>query len=180
MFIFDGITRTITLSNGLNVVNTSDLYSRWKDWVLLSDNAKYLKAFNTSGGEPTSAGNRAPSYFFLTNGWRLVTHGDGLQITVDKNLYSDDGQSPYVIIGGDSIESINSDIPVIEINSQGSTIVSTGQPCNLTAELDTNSLQASINSNHLTTEIDKSLEAYISNNHVTASIDKQLEANISC
>ena len=113
MYSFDGATRLITLDSGVTSVSVKDIYSRWKDWVI-AGNANYPKAFIPVGGDDLGGGLVVPSYFFLTNGWRIKTHGDGTQITVSLNLYEKEGQSPFIIQEGDSVANQLSNIPGIE------------------------------------------------------------------
>jgi len=47
-------------------VDMKTIYSRWKDWVKLSTNARYNQAMSVVGGEGTMA-----SYFTLLDGWRI-------------------------------------------------------------------------------------------------------------
>lgn len=83
---------------------------RFFQTVLESDNSKWLAAFRSFGGDPTTINQNAPSYFFLINNWRVIV--DSLNIVFDNNLYSDDYESPFVNINS-SILSKNSDIPNI-------------------------------------------------------------------
>lgn len=72
-YVFDGDNRLIVLTPGTTVLNVLDLYSRWKDWVQLSDNSKYLQAFQPVGGDPINpiVGSSIPGYLYLQNGWRV-------------------------------------------------------------------------------------------------------------
>ena len=90
---FNGTAKTMTINSG-STLNVIELYSDWKSWTLLSDNAKYEQAFRTFGGDPTATGQFAPAYFFLTNGWRVVINN--LSLLVSGNLYTDEGVSPFV------------------------------------------------------------------------------------
>ncbi len=94
MFIFDGQNKLISLNLGVTSFQVIDLYSRWKDWVTIGDNAKFSKAFRTFGGDATTNGQFAPSYFFLTNDWRLFVNDRNLQ--VEGNLYTDEGTTPFI------------------------------------------------------------------------------------
>ena len=73
---FDGANLIITLHAG-GAVHTvdvqNDLYSDWKEWMLLADNRKYPPAFRATGGDELVPGLNAGSYYFLQNqlGWRL-------------------------------------------------------------------------------------------------------------
>lgn len=48
---FDGVARTITVNPGVsNISVKEDIYSAWKEWVLLADNSAFLPAIRTVGG----------------------------------------------------------------------------------------------------------------------------------
>jgi hypothetical protein len=69
--LFDGPNRLIIVASGTLSIDMTSVYSRWKDWVRVSDNSKYLKAFSVVGGEPTVQGQYITPYFFLENGWKI-------------------------------------------------------------------------------------------------------------
>jgi hypothetical protein len=73
--IFDGINLIIKLPTLGGYDAKSEIYSEWKRWVAISDNAKYPKAFDTVGGDPLSPGQSIAPYFFCRNdlGWRVET-----------------------------------------------------------------------------------------------------------
>lgn len=70
---FDGPTKVMTLSTGTITLSVRDIWSRWVDWFLTSDNSKYLPAFLQVGGDDIDegAGTKIPIYAFLLNGWRV-------------------------------------------------------------------------------------------------------------
>jgi hypothetical protein len=88
-----------------------DLYSAWKEWIRYYDNAKWSAAFTTFGGDPTGESQFAPRYFFLTNGWKVYV--ENLSVVVQMNLYSDDGESPFVIQNA-AVTNRASDVPIIK------------------------------------------------------------------
>ena len=48
---FDGVNRLIWINDGVTSLDMQiDVYSDWKEWMLLGDNTKYYSAFNTVGG----------------------------------------------------------------------------------------------------------------------------------
>ncbi|MDY0270209.1 hypothetical protein [Trichloromonas sp.] len=108
---FDPINKLIIVLTGITYIDVGiDLYSNWKEWVLIDDNAKYDAAFFTFGGEPISEFQSTPPYYFLTNGWKVYV--ENMSITVDMNLYSDDGLSPF-IINNASVTNNTSDVPIV-------------------------------------------------------------------
>ena len=99
---FDGPNKIITIVNGETEIDAQrDLYSAWKRWVLIDDNAKYLQAFRTVGGDPMGAGQTVSAYFFLLNGWRVRSWEGDHFLTVDGNLFVDEGGSPFIPTLGD-------------------------------------------------------------------------------
>lgn len=109
---FDGNTKIIQVDSGVTSINVQDVYSRWKDWVLLSDNAKWNKAFRVVGGDPIGATQTAPAYFFLVNGWTIRpddTSGSH-ELEVSLNLYSDPESAPrFTAVSGVTIANKTSD-----------------------------------------------------------------------
>ena len=85
-----------------------EIYSRWSDWLLLSDNLKYLPAFESSGGASAGAGTTDIVYTFLTaNGWLICpkTTESSVRVVITGDLYPDADGSPMfgydeVVAGG--------------------------------------------------------------------------------
>ena len=89
---FDGPTTTITLASGEGEVSALEIYSRWKDWVKLSDNAKYNPAFRVVGGDPLTDTLNAGSYYFLRNdyGWKIKPPEEDIFIQLTGNIFPQD------------------------------------------------------------------------------------------
>jgi len=114
---FDGPNKLITINDDVTYIDVgTDLYSAWKHWWLEDDNSKYAQAFRTFGGDPTNADGTqfAPQYFFLMNGWRVVV--DGTNVTFHTNLYTDEGESPYIIKNNGSVSAAISDAQVVDLS----------------------------------------------------------------
>lgn len=112
---FDGANKLMMLSSGTAELNVSDIYSRWKDWVLLSDNSKYLPAFGPVGGDPIDAGTGTaiPFYDFLLNGWRVRPQEANHTLNVTGAvLLVDGGGDPFVNTLGAYTVRINYQQPV--------------------------------------------------------------------
>lgn len=89
MYTFDGPNKLIILDLGTTSFGVADLYSRWKDWVLLSDNAKYLPAFADSvGGNALGGGSFLGQYFFIQNGWQIRPQEADHTLVVTGNLFA--------------------------------------------------------------------------------------------
>jgi hypothetical protein len=99
---FDGATLTIQLpSTGTFDVET-DLYSAWKQWAILADNAKYPPAFDTTGGDDIGGGQQIAPYFFCRNdsGWRVKAPTANGEVIIQGNLFPRDGESTLFIESG--------------------------------------------------------------------------------
>ena len=68
-----------------------DIYSPWKEWSLLYDNAKFLPAIRTIGGDPAPLGSGlfAGDLYFLLNNWQVEVNEAGK--TGTGILFHDDG-----------------------------------------------------------------------------------------
>lgn len=91
IFNFDGDISRIKCQN-TSSFTMEEIYSRWKDWVLTSDNAKYLQAFRFVGGDPTVGGKSLGVTYFLMNNWRIVPYTGSLDydLNVEGNLFLDE------------------------------------------------------------------------------------------
>lgn len=88
-FSFDGANRIISCDLGVDTFSAAEIYSRWKDWVLLEDNIKFINAFDSSvGGEPIGGGAFVGQYFFLANGWKIRPQEADHTLIVEGNLFS--------------------------------------------------------------------------------------------
>ena len=99
MINFDGDNKVITLAGGVFAVDSQDIYSEWKVWVAQGNNAAYLEAFRTIGGDPLGGGLRAGSYFFIQNnlGWRIKPPEEDINITIIGNLFPEDAGTAFLM-----------------------------------------------------------------------------------
>ena len=87
--VFDGANLHITIPAIGSFDVQENLYSAWKEWIRLSDNAKYPTAFDTTGGDNVGGGQEVAPYFFCRNdlGWRIkMPQADG-EIILTGNLF---------------------------------------------------------------------------------------------
>ena len=91
---FDPAARRIVLDSA--TTTATEIYSRWADWAATSDNAKYLPAFRSLGGDDLGGGLLVPPYYFLLNGWRVRPMEADQTLTIDGNLFVDGGGEPVV------------------------------------------------------------------------------------
>lgn len=130
---FDPATKRVILDAAS--VTAQELYSRWCDWVALSDNAKYLPAFRAVGGDDLGGGLSIPPYYFLLNGWRVRPMEANHNLTITGNLFVEGGGVPVVSTLGTYQVNVNYTVPV---QAQGiSTSGSTGlSPADIQAIVD--------------------------------------------
>jgi hypothetical protein len=125
---FNGSTKIITLSTGTVSVSVRDLWSRWVDWLLTSDNSKYQIAMSQVGGDDIdlTAGTKIPIYIFLQNGWKLKPQEASHTLNIgDGILLVDGGGDPFVNTTGSYVVRVNYQQPVqaISFSSTGATAV---------------------------------------------------------
>ena len=111
MYQFDGVNRLISPAPGTTQFQVRDTYSRFKDWYITDNNAKYPPAFYQFGNDPTTSGQSAPSYFFLINDWRMLIAN--MDVLVIGNLYTTEGDSPFIKINS-AIEHKTSDAAAVD------------------------------------------------------------------
>lgn len=115
----DGPNKLFILSSGTTNLDVKELYSTWKDWVLLSDNSKYLDAFRSVGGDDIdiTTGTKIPAYLFLLNGWKVRPQENHHTLSVTNGvLVVDGGGDPFVNTLGSYTVRINYQQPVQAIS----------------------------------------------------------------
>lgn len=97
--LFDGINKFITLPGIGDFDAQVNLYSAWKEWVVLGDNSKYLPAFDTTGGDQVGADQEIAPYFFCRNdlGWRIKMPAANGEIVLAGNLFPRDPSTPLFL-----------------------------------------------------------------------------------
>lgn len=121
MIAFSGLTRVITLS-ATSALSVRDVYSRWVDWVVASDNSKFVPAFRNVGGDviDASAGTSVPAYVYLLNGWRIRPMESSHTLTVSGGvLLVDGGGDPFLDTLGAFTVRVNYQNPVQSIGTSG-------------------------------------------------------------
>lgn len=91
---FDPSTKRIVLDS--TYVEVQDIYSRWKEWVQTGDNAKYLPAFRSIGGDSLGGSLYVSLYCFLLNGWRIRPMESNHTLVIHGNISVDGGGDPVV------------------------------------------------------------------------------------
>jgi len=94
---FDGTNRLIIINPGVTTIDVQrDIYSSWKEWMLVDLNVKYFQALRLIGGEPTVDGQFLDSTYFLINGWRIKPQPGSYSLKITGNLFDVDGGDIFV------------------------------------------------------------------------------------
>ena len=107
---FDPAAKRIILDSAS--VTAEEIFSRWEDWALLSDNVKYGAVMTHVGGNPLSGGRFVPNYFFLENGWRIRPMEANHVLVITGNIDTTDGGQPVVNTLGNYNVSTQYTVPV--------------------------------------------------------------------
>lgn len=93
--VFNPTSRRIIVKPGVTSISVkTDLYSAWKEWLMVDDNSKHPQAFRAIGGDPIGSGRYAGDIYFLMNAWQVeINHF----VQVEGALYHDDGILPFVV-----------------------------------------------------------------------------------
>ena len=117
-FLFDGVNKLITepAGSGDTVYDVgNDIYSAWKRWVLSGDGTGYSPAFVIEGGTPIgSTGLFTGTTYILTNGWKIRAANHDHLLTLNGNLFSDDGVVTVPAVSANTTVFVNS-----SVNAQG-------------------------------------------------------------
>lgn len=107
---FDPAARRIILDS--TSVSAEEIFSRWEDWALLSDNSKYGAAMTHVGGDDLGSGLFIPNYIFLQNGWRVRPMETSHTLVITGNLFVFGGGVPVVSTLGNYNVSAQYTVPV--------------------------------------------------------------------
>lgn len=127
---FDGEFKIIYVNYGEVALDLEeDLYSSWKEWVRVRENGKYEQALRNVGGDPLPGGDKLGATFFLTNGWRIRTWEGDHTLTVFGNIYTEEGDDPFITTEGQYTILINQRVSNLtdKINTGGSGTMPTAE-----------------------------------------------------
>jgi hypothetical protein len=118
---FDGVNKKIIVNEGESFLRVKeDVYSSWKEWVKLRDNAKFLPAFRSVGGDPLGNNLYAGDIYFLINEWQIIVYQN---VEFQGVIYQDDSLLPFIIVPGAGVRSTVSNLvqtsaPIINVTSE--------------------------------------------------------------
>lgn len=99
---FDGVAKIIHVNLGVTELDWKlDVYSAWKEWAQLNnhkDNLGYTQAMRSTGGDfiTSDGARRVGGTFFLMNGWRLKTWSGSHRLSINGNVYTEEGDPIYI------------------------------------------------------------------------------------
>lgn len=122
---FNGSTKVVSITTD-TTLDVKDLWSRYVDWFLTSDNSKYGEAMSQVGGNDIdpSAGTSIPVYIYLLNGWKVKPKEANHTLNVNNGiLLTSDSSTPYQATSGSYNVVIRDQQPVqaIGVATGGST-----------------------------------------------------------
>ena len=103
---FDGPNKIIWVNPGVTELDVkTDIYSDWKEWTDNRNpdgliNARYLPALRSVGGDPLPGSRFLGATFFLINGWRIKPYEGAYRLTINGNLYTEEGDTPFLNADG--------------------------------------------------------------------------------
>ena len=121
-YSFDGPNKRITLTIGTTTLNVKDMWSRWVDWFLTSDNSKYDIWMMQIGGDDIdeSQGTAIPVFIFLASDVKIKPQeADHTLSVTDAILVVAGGGDPFVDTDGEYTVRINYQQPVQAIVISG-------------------------------------------------------------
>ncbi len=103
---FDGPNKEIIINPNVTEIDVKvDLYSDWKEWIMNTDgliNTKFPKAITAIGGQPLPGNRFLGTTYFLVNGWRIRPWTGDYRLIVNGNLYTEEGESPFLPAHGEA------------------------------------------------------------------------------
>ena len=91
---FDPAAKRIILDSAS--VTATEIFSRWEDWAVASDNLKYGMVIRQVGSDDLGGGLSIPPYFFLQGDWRVRPMESSHNLTITGNLFVEGGGVPVV------------------------------------------------------------------------------------
>lgn len=118
----------LQILGGGTTFSIPQLYSEWKDEILLTSNAQYDFAYEPVGGQNVGGVKQIPKYVFQANGWKVRPAEANAQIALGDGIIVPETGSPFVNTVGSFIVNIEYDAPVQAIAvTTGGTVAPTQQ-----------------------------------------------------
>ena len=119
---FDGDNLRILVNSPETQLDVQNhLYSDWKEWVKIGDNAKYPVAMSAIGGQQITDIAFVGITYFLENGWRIEPWAGSYLLSINGNLYTREaGGNPVIPTGGVAVSFNRSNL--VDLIAPSSTI----------------------------------------------------------
>ena len=119
---FDPAAKRIILDSAS--VTAEEIFSRWEDWAVTADNAKYGMVIRHTGGEELGNGRFTANYFFLQGDWRVRPMELDHTLALSGNIATEGGGVPVVSTTGVHNVVVQYTVPVQAqaITASGATI----------------------------------------------------------
>lgn len=127
---YDPVNRLFILKSGVRDLDVKvDLYSDWKEEVLLSDNIKHPIAMRTTAGDPTSATDALGPVYFMLNGWRIRPDEADHTLTITGDLFTDPAGTDILVptLGGFTVLGVIQLSTLTRVVNTGSGLTTTEQ-----------------------------------------------------
>ena len=111
-YTFTGSTKIISPTDapvlGAISIDVQDMYSRWVDWFLTSDNSKYLPAMRVVWWDPLPWSKKLGLTYFMLNWWKIKPYEATHTFSLNGNVYSEDWTSSFIpTVGSYNVTIIN-------------------------------------------------------------------------
>ena len=107
---FDPAAKRIILDSAS--VTATEIFSRWEDWAVASDNLKYGMVIRQVGSDDLGGGLSIPPYFFLQGDWRVRPMESSHNLNITGNLFVAGGGVPVVNTLGNYNVAVQYTVPV--------------------------------------------------------------------
>jgi hypothetical protein len=98
-FTVDGVNSRLIAKAGVTEVDVQvDLYSDAKEHWLTTDDSKFEFPFRTVAGDPIGGGKYVGDHYFLGNGWKIRPQEADHTLSVDGNLWLDEGETGEIFV----------------------------------------------------------------------------------
>jgi hypothetical protein len=123
-YSFNGANKIISVADapimGTINVDIQELYSRWVDWVLTSDNSKFVQAMRVVGGDPLPGAKQLGLTYFLMNGWKIRPYEADHTFNLTGNIYSEDGTLAFTpTVGSYNVMIVSSVSNLVDLVATG-------------------------------------------------------------
>lgn len=132
--VYDGaLVGTDTTLDPMNLLQIADpgvtsltvprIYSEWKNWLLLTNNAQYDFAYTIVGGNTISGPKSIPKYVFQANGWKFRPQEASHELSITEGvLVGQGGSNPFVpTVGAYNVQILfEQPVQAITVSTSGS------------------------------------------------------------